>query len=152
MQMAKAAARVKGRTRPGPAEEFGEGGEVGRPARESEAGDQVSVVMKSAENLVVTVDEHNCTQGEAHDEKREGLQAIEVAHVVPPAERKIDYSSRSKEASQTRPSVACALSGQAPGCARLPWIPFGFARAGSSPRKGRLLRMTIKLSYAPKQK
>jgi hypothetical protein len=37
---------------------------------------------------VVTVDEHNRAQGDAHHQKRKGLQAIEVAHVVPPAERK----------------------------------------------------------------
>jgi len=42
------------------------------------------VVVKSAENLVVPMDEHDRAQGEAHHQKREGLQAIEVAHVVPP--------------------------------------------------------------------
>jgi hypothetical protein len=78
------------------ANKFSEGGEVGRPSRESEAGDQISVVVKSAENLVVTVDEQNRAQGQAHDEKPEGLQTIEVAQVVPPAERKIDYSSGTK--------------------------------------------------------
>ena len=94
------------------ANKFSEGREVGRPSRESEAGDQVSVMVKSAEDLVVTVDEQNRAQGKAHYQKPEGLQTIEVAQVVPPSERKIDYSSGAKEASQTRPSVAVALSGQ----------------------------------------
>jgi hypothetical protein len=79
-----------------PAEELREGGEISRPARKSEAGDQVRVVVKATENLVVTVDEHDGTQGETHEKEREGLQAIEVAHVIPPAERKIDYSSGMK--------------------------------------------------------
>jgi hypothetical protein len=74
------------------AEEFGEGGDVGGPGRESEAGDKLSMVVKSAEDLVVSVDEHDGAEGEAHDEKREGLQTVEVAHVVPPAEMKIAYS------------------------------------------------------------
>ena len=70
------------------AEELGEGREVGRPARESEAGDEVGVVVESAENLVVAVDKHDGAESEAHDEEREGLQAIEVAQVVPPARKK----------------------------------------------------------------
>ncbi len=68
--------------------EFGEGGEVGGPGGEPEAGDKLSMVVKSAENLVVSVVEHDGAQGEAHDKECEGLQAVEVAQVVPPAERK----------------------------------------------------------------
>ncbi len=75
------------------AEELGEGGKVGGPARESEAGDELGVVVKSAENLVVSVDDHDSAKGEAHNEERERLQAIEVAQLVPPTERGIDYSS-----------------------------------------------------------
>jgi hypothetical protein len=37
---------------------------------------------------VVSVVEHDSAQGEAHDEQREGLQAVEVAHVVPPREKR----------------------------------------------------------------
>src|SRR5208282_4845983 len=70
------------------AREFCEGREVGRPARESEAGDQVGMVVKSAEDLVVPDVEYDRAQGKAHEEKSEGLQAIEVAQGVPPAERK----------------------------------------------------------------
>jgi hypothetical protein len=74
-----------------------EGGEVGSPARESEAGDEVGVVVKSAEKVVISVAEHDSAQGEAHDKKRQGLQAVEVAQVVPPSERRIDYSSGAVE-------------------------------------------------------
>src|SRR5216684_3515707 len=70
------------------AKEFREGGEVGGPSREPEAGDKLSMVVKSAENLVVAVVEHDGAQGEAHDKECEGLQAVEVAQVVPPAEGK----------------------------------------------------------------
>ena len=51
------------------AKEFGEGGEVGGPSREPEAGDKLSMVVKSAENLVVSVVEHDGAQGEAHDKE-----------------------------------------------------------------------------------
>jgi hypothetical protein len=49
------------------AEEFGKGRDVGRPARESEASDEVGVVVESAENLVVSVDKHDGAESEAHD-------------------------------------------------------------------------------------
>ncbi len=68
--------------------EFGEGGEVGGPGREPEAGHKLSMVVKSAEDLVVSVVEHDGAQGEAHDEECEGLQAVEVAQVVPPSIRR----------------------------------------------------------------
>jgi hypothetical protein len=87
------------------AKEFGEGGEVGGPARETEGGDEVGVVVKSAEDLVVSVADHDSAKSEAHDEEREGLQAIEVAQVVPPAERKIDYSTGADEGRRVRFSV-----------------------------------------------
>src|SRR5580693_5908612 len=47
-----------------------------------------------------------------------------------------------KEASQTRPSVACALSGQAPRIRAARPDPLGKLGAGTSLRKKRLLRMT----------
>jgi len=55
------------------AEEFGEGGEVGGPGRESEAGYKLSMVVESPENLVVSVVEHDGAQGEAHDQECERL-------------------------------------------------------------------------------
>jgi len=76
------------------AKKLSEGGEVGGPDRESETGDELSVVVKSAEDLEITVAKHDGAQGEAHDEESEGLQAIKIAQAVPPAGRKIDYSSR----------------------------------------------------------
>jgi len=71
-----------------PAKEFGERREIRGPGGESEAGDELGMVVKSAENLLVPVVEHDSAQGKAHEEKSEGLQAIEVAQGVPPAERK----------------------------------------------------------------
>ena len=49
------------------AEELSEGGDVGRPARKSEAGDEVRVVVKSAEDLVVTVNDDDGTECKTHD-------------------------------------------------------------------------------------
>jgi hypothetical protein len=80
------------------AEELSESGEISRPAWESEAGDEVSVVVKSAENLVVTVNEHDGTQGETHDKECERLQAIEVAHRGSSEEKQITAARRSREA------------------------------------------------------
>jgi hypothetical protein len=47
------------------------------------------MMLESAENFVVTMTEHDGAKSEAHDEQREGLQAVEVAHVIPPKERRI---------------------------------------------------------------
>jgi hypothetical protein len=101
------------------AEELSKGRDVGGPARESEAGDEVGVVMESAENLVVSMDKHDGAESEAHDEEREGLQAIEVAHEVPPTERKIDYSSGTWEGSGVGGGAVCpaAAKGRS-SCAR----------------------------------
>jgi hypothetical protein len=44
------------------------------------------MVMKSAENLLISMANHDGAEGETHDEEREGLQAIEVAQVGPPRE------------------------------------------------------------------
>ena len=66
------------------AEEFGKRREVSRPARESETGDEIDVVVKSCKEILVAVREDDDTQGETHHEEREGLQTIEVAQAVPP--------------------------------------------------------------------
>jgi len=60
------------------AEEFSEGREVGGPGRESEAGDELGVVLQSAENFVVSVIDYDGAKSEAHHEERERLQAVEV--------------------------------------------------------------------------
>jgi hypothetical protein len=70
------------------AKEFGKGGKIRSPAWQSEAGDKLDMVVKSAENLLVSVANHDGAQGQAHDEKREGLQTIEKAQRVPPAKRR----------------------------------------------------------------
>lgn len=49
------------------AEEFGEGREVSAPGGKAEAGDELNVMMKAPENLVVSVDEKYEAQREAHD-------------------------------------------------------------------------------------
>jgi hypothetical protein len=87
------------------AKEFRKGREVASPGGESEAVDELGMVLKPAENLVVAVAEDDGAEGEAHDEEREGLQAVEIAHEVPPGERKIDYSSGTEEGSR------CDLAG-----------------------------------------
>lgn len=81
------------------AKELGEGRKVRGPGRESEAGDELRVMLQSTENFVVSVADHDGAEGEAHDEKRKRLQAIEVTHRVPPAERRIDYSTGTQEGS-----------------------------------------------------
>ena len=87
------------------AEEFSEGREVGGPGRESEAGDELSVVLQSAENFVVSVIDYDGAKSEAHHEERERLQAVEVAQSSSSGERKIDYSSGSEEGSRGGHSV-----------------------------------------------
>jgi hypothetical protein len=42
-------------------------------------------MVKASEDLVISMAKHDGTQGEAHDEKREGLQTIEVVQGIPPA-------------------------------------------------------------------
>ena len=61
------------------AQEFSEGREIGRPARKTEALDELNVMVKSAKNFVVSVAHHDSAEGQAHNEQRNGLQAIEVA-------------------------------------------------------------------------
>ncbi len=54
-------------------EKLGEGGKIGGPGGKSEAGDEVSMLLKSTENLVISVTDHDGAQGETHDKKRERL-------------------------------------------------------------------------------
>jgi hypothetical protein len=70
------------------AEEFGEGGKICAPGGKSEAGNELNMVLEAAEDLVVSVVDDDGAKNEAHNEEREGLQAIEVAQVVPPAKKK----------------------------------------------------------------
>jgi hypothetical protein len=37
---------------------------------------------------VISVADHDCAEGEAHDEEREGLQAVEVAQADPPGKER----------------------------------------------------------------
>ena len=55
------------------AKEFSKRREISGPGGESEAGDELGMVLKSAEDLVVAVVEHDRAQGETHDEKCERL-------------------------------------------------------------------------------
>jgi hypothetical protein len=81
------------------AKELGEGGEICGPARKSKAGDELNVMVKSAENLVISVANHDGAQSETHDEQSERLQAIKVAQVSSGGKRNIDYSSEVTEGS-----------------------------------------------------
>ena len=51
------------------AKEFSEGRKIGGPGRESEAGDELSMVLQSAENFVVSVTGHDGAESEAHNEE-----------------------------------------------------------------------------------
>jgi hypothetical protein len=58
------------------AEEFGERRDIAGPGRQTQAGDELSMVLESAENFLVSVAEHDCAESEAHDEEAERLQAV----------------------------------------------------------------------------
>jgi hypothetical protein len=64
------------------AKKFGKGGKVCGPAGESKTGDELNVVLKAAENFMVSVANHDGAQGKAHDKESQGLQAIKVAQVA----------------------------------------------------------------------
>jgi len=51
-------------------EEFGKSREVCAPGGKSEAGDELNVVLKAAENFVVSVVEDDSAKDEAHNEER----------------------------------------------------------------------------------
>lgn len=55
------------------------------------------MVMKAAENFLISVTEHNGAQSEAHDEECDGLQTIEV--VQGKSSGRVDYSSGSGDGS-----------------------------------------------------
>lgn len=84
------------------AKEFGEGGEVRAPARQTEAADQLNMVVQSAENLVIAEVDHDRAESQAHDEKSKRLQTIQEAQRVPPAKDSIDYSTRGNGGKQVR--------------------------------------------------
>jgi hypothetical protein len=58
-----------------------------------------------------------------------------------------EFAAVDKEASQRRPSVACALSGQAPWSRAARPDSLGKLGTGSSLRKERWFRMTVKLLH-----
>ncbi len=64
------------------AKEFGKCGKISGPAGETEAGDELNVVMKSTENFEISVASHDGAQGQTHYQKGEGLQAIEVTQMI----------------------------------------------------------------------
>ncbi len=68
--------------------EFGKGRKVGSPARKSQTGDELNVMVESSENLLISVTNHDSAKGQTHDEERKRLQTIKVAQVSPPVERK----------------------------------------------------------------
>lgn len=63
------------------AKELGKGREVRAPGGQPEAGNELSVVVKSSENLLISVAYHNGAKSEAHDEERKRLQTIKVAQI-----------------------------------------------------------------------
>ncbi len=69
------------------AKEFAEGGEIAHPCGQPQAGDEMNVLLQAVENFMITVADHDGAEGETHDQKREGLQSIEVAQMVPPCEK-----------------------------------------------------------------
>jgi hypothetical protein len=77
------------------AKKFREGGKICGPAGEPEAGDELNVVVKSAENFMVSVADHDGAQGKAHDKESQGLQTIEVAQVA--SGRRIDRLQQGSE-------------------------------------------------------
>jgi hypothetical protein len=66
-------------------EKLSEGGQIRRPDGKPQADDELDMVVQAAENLLVSVTEHDSAQSEAHDKEGEGLQAIEVVQGNPPA-------------------------------------------------------------------
>jgi hypothetical protein len=63
---------------------------------------------------LVSVSDHHGAKGQAHDEQSEGLQAIEVAQMVPPAERGIDYSKRGDRRKPRRETGSTRATGPGP--------------------------------------
>ena len=82
------------------AKEFGKSGEISGPAGKAEAGDELNVVMKSAENLLISMAGHDGAEGQTHHQECEGLKTIEVAQVSSSREEPIDYRRRVVEGSE----------------------------------------------------
>ncbi len=61
------------------AKKFREGRQIGAPGREAEAGHELNMVVEAAEDFVISVVYYDGAKGEAHNEEREGLQAVKVA-------------------------------------------------------------------------
>jgi hypothetical protein len=87
------------------AEEFGEGREVGAPGRKSEAGDELNMVLKSAEDFVISVTNHDGAQSKTHHEQRQGLKAIEVAQVFSSGGRRLRLQQQSCGGKRTKTLV-----------------------------------------------
>jgi hypothetical protein len=69
------------------AKEFSEGRKISGPGWQTQAGDELCMMVKAAKNFVVSVTNHDGAESESNEEKRERLQAIEVAQKIPPGER-----------------------------------------------------------------
>src|SRR5258707_3978639 len=65
--------------------------------------------MKAAENLVITVVEKDDAHGEAHNKKREGLQAIQVAQIHSSGGKRQDRLQQS-DTGRKRPAVRVVVS------------------------------------------
>ncbi len=95
------------------AKEFGKCGKIGGPAGKTEAGDELNVVMKSAENFVISVAGHDGAEGQTHYQKGEGLQAIEVAQVSSSGRRTHRLQQESGRGKRSQLIVACTTECQA---------------------------------------
>lgn len=76
-------AREKSRQDQQATDEFGEGGHIAEPCRQSETGDHLRMVMQSSENFVRAMRDHDDSQGETHYQQGERLQTIEIAQRCP---------------------------------------------------------------------
>ena len=76
------------------AKKFGERGDIGQPGGNPQAGNEVSMLLKSAEDLMVSVAHHDSAKGKTHHQECQGLQPIEVAQLCLRAKDSLDYSRR----------------------------------------------------------
>lgn len=79
------------------AEKLGEGGNICQPRGDAEAGHPLRGVMESSKYFVIAVRSHDGTQSDAHDEKGERLQAIEIAQGILLREQKRSRENREIE-------------------------------------------------------
>ncbi len=61
------------------AQKLGEGRDIAQPCGQSKAGDELRMVVQASKDLMVSVCDHDHSQGQTHHHKSKGLQAIEVA-------------------------------------------------------------------------